>query len=143
MTNAGSITLEYGDATTLTITPARVTAADAAYDTHAFRPPYSTSWLGDGTGKRTAEVFHFVFEVRSTSIASASASVTTLVTNVGNAALIDTPLGLIRNGGILSVTRSPIELGYRVTIEVVARTGWLANDDAVLRFNSGSVWEVR
>ena len=42
-----------------------------------------------------------------------------------------------------AITSGRLHPGERLALEVVARTGWLANDDAVLRFNSGSVWEVR
>lgn len=147
-TPAGSIVVERQDGTPVTVTLVNVRAAGVPFDAAGYRGPYADTWHVSGTLKRGPETFVFTIE-RSDGWdginTAAQVDLPTLLAVLRDAALIDTPLGVLVPvaAGPLAVVTTPIALGYRVDVTIAARTGRLPDDSTVLRFIGGPVWSLR
>jgi len=147
-THPGTIQIERMDGTLETLSMVNTTAAGVIFDAAGFRGPYGDTWHVSGTKKRGPESFTFTIET-SDGVdginTAAQIDLPALLAALRDAAIIDTPLGVIVPvaAGPLSVVTSPLALGYRVDVTIAARTGRLPDDSSVLRFISGPVWSLR
>lgn len=140
----GTIRLEAGDGSTVTLANANARPLSVTADRELFRPPYSEAWFVDGDDLRGPERVEITLEIRdeANGIAAAFADVKQALADIQDAALIETPWGAFTPRGIAETTRIPIDAGYRLQISI-ATDGWLPDDATLLRLIDGRVWELR
>lgn len=113
----------------LLITPAVARPAPVRADREMHRPPYGTAWFVDGDAERGVELLDLTIEVHATEalgIAGASlAANNTVITLATATLLIEVPFGYFTPRGVTEWSRSPIEGGYRLQIQL-ATDGWQA-----------------
>jgi hypothetical protein len=138
----GTVTLEFGDGSTLDVQRVNARVSAASYDRHMFRSPYGTKWMVEGSGQREPEEFTLSCEVWGSTIHDSAPLVTSLLNALRDAVLITSPAGVFVNAGIVRYAQSPIVNGYRLDVTLLAEAGRLADDEGILRFMSGRVWEM-
>ncbi len=102
--------------------PANAALSRVRVDVQHHRAPFGLDWWVSGTRERdpqTVEVTAFAYD---DSIALAAVTARAIIDSFSNATSIVTPFGLFLTAGLLSWSVSPVELGYRVDLVVVALT---------------------
>lgn len=157
------ITMEFSDGSTVDYMLVKVDMQRVQYDSQTYRGATAEQWLPMGTDRVDQVATRLRFEVPwpddvvqyqgndvsfrgnlvTFDVATASATLDELLSNIRSAVLLSTPYGTWRVAGVTSVVEQPAGLGYVATVGVSLLNPRFDDAGSVLRLQDGTIWELR
>jgi hypothetical protein len=117
--SAGAGQFELDDGTILPLEFVNTRTSGITFDRSMFRAPFGTTWFQSGDARRSPELFTVEVTVvdDALGIASAAPVANALIDVAPRVVRVESNIGRFFVLGLLSVSRSPVESGYRLAFE--------------------------
>jgi hypothetical protein len=116
---AGFAQFELDDGTIISLEFVNTRTSGITFDRSMFRAPFGTTWFQSGDARRSPELFTVEVTVvdDALGISSAAPVANALIDVAPRVVRVESNIGVFFVLGLLSVSRSPVESGYRLAFE--------------------------